>query len=195
MRGSPMYADLEKILYTKEELEKAVAEMGRRITEDYRGRQPLFVCTLRGALVFFSDLIRHIDLPLAIDSISCSSYVGTESSGTVILRKDLDENVEGRDVLVVEDIIDTGRTLHCVKEDLLKRDPASVKIVTLLDKPSRRKIELKPDYACFTIDDAFVVGYGLDYNEKYRNLPEIGILSPRIYEKKETGTQEPRTCP
>ena len=142
----------------------------------------MFICILRGSIVFFADLIRHVDLPLDIDCMAVSSYgKGTETSGMIKMEKDLREDIKGRDVIIVEDIVDTGRTLFYLKADLEKRGVNSVKLVTLLDKPSRRQTEIEADYACFTIPDAFVVGYGLDFNEKYRNLPDIGVLHPRIY--------------
>ncbi|MBR6027800.1 MAG: hypoxanthine phosphoribosyltransferase [Clostridia bacterium] len=178
-----MYADLECILLTEEELKAGIRRLGETITRDYAGKEPLLVCTLKGAVNFFADLIREIDLPLAVDFIAASSYKGTESTGKVNIRKDVDADIAGRDVLIVEDIIDTGITLNNLKTELLKRKPASLKIVTLLDKPGGRQSDLEPDYACFTIPDGFVVGYGLDYNEKYRNLPDIGILARHIYEK------------
>ena len=177
-----LYNDLDGILYTKQQLAEAVAELGRRITEDYQGKKPVMICILKGASVFFCDLIRQIDLPLEIDFMVVSSYgASTKSSGEVRLVKDLDRSVQGRDVILVEDIVDSGMTLHFLKNNMLGRGAASLKIATLLDKPARRRVELEADYSCFDIPDAFVVGYGLDYNETYRNLPDIGILSPRIY--------------
>ena len=178
-----LYNDLDGLLYTKEQLAEAVAELGARITRDYEGKKPVMVCILKGASVFFCDLIRQIDLPLEIDFMVVSSYgASTKSSGEVRLVKDLDRSVQGRDVILVEDIVDSGMTLHFLKKTMLGRGAASLKIATLLDKPARRRVELEADYSCFNIPDAFVVGYGLDYNEVYRNLPDIGILSPRIYE-------------
>ena len=177
-----MYQDLESILVTKEELAEAVRKLGERITNDYEGKRPVLVCILKGASVFFCDLIREIDLPLEIDFMVVSSYgASTKTSGEVKLVKDLDRSVQGRDVIVVEDIVDSGMTLSFLKKNLLHRGAASLRIATLLDKPARRRVELETDYSCFEIPDAFVVGYGLDYNETYRNLPDIGILSPRIY--------------
>jgi hypoxanthine phosphoribosyltransferase len=181
-----MYNDLESILVTKEELAKAVAELGQRITQDYQGKKPVLVCILKGASVFFVDLIRNIDLPLEIDFMVVSSYgASTKSSGEVKLVKDLDRSILGRDVIIVEDIVDSGMTLNFLKHTLLTRGAASLRIATLLDKPARRVAPLSVDYSCFNIPDAFVVGYGLDYNETYRNLPDIGILSPRIYASEE----------
>ena len=177
-----LYNDLDGLLYTKEQLAEAVAQLGKRITEDYAGKKPVMICILKGASVFFCDLIRQIDLPLEIDFMVVSSYgASTKSSGEVRLVKDLDRSVQGRDVILVEDIVDSGMTLSFLKKTMLGRGAASLKIATLLDKPARRRVELEADYSCFDIPDAFVVGYGLDYNETYRNLPDIGILSPRIY--------------
>ena len=179
-----LYKDLDYVLLTEDEIKAGVKKLGEQLTQDYVGRKPLFVCILRGSIVFFADLIRQVDLPLDIDCMAVSSYgSGTETSGMIKMEKDLREDVKGRDVIIVEDIVDTGRTLFYLKADLEKRGVSSVRLVTLLDKPSRRQTEIEADYACFTIPDAFVVGYGLDFNEKYRNLPDIGVLHPRIYSK------------
>jgi len=177
-----LYNDLDGLLYTKEQLAEAVEKLGRRITEDYAGKKPVMICILKGASVFFCDLIRQIDLPLEIDFMVVSSYgASTKSSGEVRMVKDLDRSVQGRDVILVEDIVDSGMTLSFLKKTLIGRGASSLRIATLLDKPARRRVDLTADYSCFEIPDAFVVGYGLDYNEVYRNLPDIGILSPRIY--------------
>jgi hypoxanthine phosphoribosyltransferase len=179
-----MYADLESILITREELGQAIKKMGETIARDYAGKEPVMIGILKGAVLFFSDLIREIDLPLKTEFMAISSYgSSTKTSGVVRILKDLDRDILGQDVLIVEDIVDTGLTLSYLKRALLERSPASIKIVTLLDKPARRRVELTPDYCCFSIPDAFVVGYGLDYDEKYRNLPDIGVLHPRIYSK------------
>lgn len=181
-----LYNDLESILYTKQQLAEAVTKLGERITHDYQGKKPVMICILKGASVFFCDLIRQIDLPLEIDFMVVSSYgASTKSSGEVRLVKDLDRSVLGRDVIIVEDIVDSGMTLNFLKRTLTSRGAASLRIATLLDKPARRRVPLSVDYSCFNIPDAFVVGYGLDYDEVYRNLPDIGVLSPRIYEGKE----------
>ncbi len=181
-----LYNDLESILYTKQQLAEAVAKLGERITHDYQGKKPVMICILKGASVFFCDLIRQIDLPLEMDFMVVSSYgASTKSSGEVRLVKDLDRSVLGRDVIIVEDIVDSGMTLNFLKRTLTSRGAASLRIATLLDKPARRRVPLTEDYSCFDIPDAFVVGYGLDYDEVYRNLPDIGVLSPRIYEGKE----------
>lgn len=176
-----IYQDLERIMYTKEDLEAAIKALGERITNDYRGKIPVFVCILKGAGMFFFDLIRQVDLPLEIDFMACSSYFGTESTGDVRLNKDLDRSIKGRDVIIVEDIVDSGATLNLLKKLLNDRGAASIRIATLLDKPSRRKTPLTVDYSCFEIPNEFVVGYGLDYNELYRNVPEVGVLSPHVY--------------
>jgi len=178
-----LYEDLASVLYTRQQLQAAVEELGQRITQDYQGKAPFMICILKGASVFFCDLIRHINLPLEIDFMSTSSYgASTISSGEVKLVKDLDRSILGRDVLLVEDIVDTGMTLNYLKRILTGRGAASLRIVALLDKPTRREAPLTVDYTCFQIPDAFVVGYGLDYNERYRNLPDVGILSPAIYD-------------
>ncbi len=181
-----LYQDLADILYSREQLQAAVKELGERITRDYQGKAPVMICILKGASVFFCDLIREIDLPLEIEFMATSSYgASTVSSGEVKLVKDLDRSILGRDVLLVEDIVDTGMTLNYLKKTLTSRGAASLRIVTLLDKPSRRVAPLTVDYTCFEIPDAFVVGYGLDYNERYRNLPDVGILSPKVYAPEE----------
>lgn len=178
-----LYEDLESILYSEAQLKEAVSQLGERITRDYQGKKPVMVCILKGASVFFCDLIRQIDLPLEIDFMVVSSYGnGTSTTGEVEIKKDLGRSINGRDVIVVEDIVDSGTTLSYLKKVLDGRGVASLRICSLLDKPSRRRVPLSVDYSCFEIPDAFVVGYGLDYAEGYRNLPDIGILAPRIYE-------------
>ena len=174
--------DIAEILIGAEELQAKIAELGRQISEDYRGRDPLLICLLRGAVVFLSDLIRAIDIPLEMDFMAISSYgASTESSGVVRLVMDLKSNITGRNVLIVEDIVDTGRTLAYMLENLQTRRPADIKVCTLLSKPSRREVQVKLDYLGFEIPDRFVVGYGLDYAENYRNLPFIGVLKPELY--------------
>ena len=180
--NAKLYQDLTKILVTREEISAAVKKLGQQITKDYEGRELMVVGILKGAIVFYSDLIREIDLPLRTDFMAVSSYgSATKSSGVVQLRKDLDRPIEGMDVLIVEDIVDSGMTLSYLKRVFADRGAASVRIATLLDKPARRRVDLKADYFCFEIPDEFVVGYGLDFDEKYRNLPDIGVLHPRIY--------------
>ncbi len=182
-RNSELYKDLEKVLITKDEIAEKVKELGRTITKDYEGKKPVLVCILKGASVFFTDLIREIDLPLTLDFMAISSYgSATKTSGVVRILKDLDNDILGKDVIIVEDIVDTGVTLSYLMKILIQRGARSLKIAALLDKPARRKVpDLHVDYMCFDIPDAFVVGYGLDYDQTYRNLPDIGILSPKIY--------------
>ncbi|MDO5436549.1 MAG: hypoxanthine phosphoribosyltransferase [Clostridia bacterium] len=182
-RNEAIYEDLCGILLTREEIAEKVREIGKKITEDYQGKEPVMICILKGASVFFTDLIREIALPLTTDFMSISSYgSSTKSSGVVRVLKDLDRNILDKDVIIVEDIVDSGTTLCYLKQMLAGRGPRSLKIAALLDKPDgRRGNDLKVDYWCFNIPDKFVVGYGLDYDEKYRNLPDIGILDPRIY--------------
>lgn len=156
--------------------------MGQKISQDYAGKNPLLVSVLKGSVVFMSDLMRAIDIPCQIDFMMVSSYgAGVKTSGVVKIIKDLDSPLSGKDLLIVEDILDSGMTLSYLKEILEARNPSSVRIATLLDKPDRRKVDIKPDYTCFTVPDEFVVGYGLDYAERYRNLPYIGVLKPEVY--------------
>lgn len=177
-----MHQDEKEILLTSEQIANRVKELGRQITEDYKGQSVLMVGILRGAVVFFADLVKNIDLDVRFDFMVVSSYGnGSQSTGEVRIDKDLAQPIEGMNVIIVEDIIDTGFTLKNLKRLLLTRNPASLKICSLLDKPSRRKVELEGDYIGFTVPNEFVVGYGLDYAEKYRNLPDIGILKPEIY--------------
>ena len=179
-----LYQDLDRVLVRREEIAAAVEQLGKKITEDYAGKEPIFVGILKGAVVFYSDLIRQVDLPLQTGFMAVSSYgAATHSTGVVKIDLDLKLDVTGRDILIVEDIVDSGMTLHYLKQHLSDRGAASIRICTLLDKPARRRVDLQADYFCFTIPDEFVVGYGLDYAEKYRNLPDIGVLSRRIYEK------------
>lgn len=179
---SSLYQDLREVLLTHAQIQARIEEMGRELTEAYSGCDLVCVCILKGAALFFSDLVRAIDLPLHMDFMSISSYgSATKSSGVVRILKDLDKDIVGRHVLVIEDIVDTGLTLSFLRENLVARGAASLKVCTLLDKPSRRKTELIPDYKGFVIEDKFVVGYGLDYDERYRNLPDIGVLKPEVY--------------
>ena len=178
-----MINDVERVLLSEEELAARISEMGAKITADYAGKEILMIGVLRGAVVFMADLARAIKVPVAIDFMAVSSYgSGTSSSGVVRILKDLDEDVEGKHVLVVEDIIDSGLTLNYLLDNLKSRKPSSIKLCTLLNKPERRKVEVNIDYNGFTIPDEFVIGYGLDYAEKYRNLPFIGVLKPEIYQ-------------
>lgn len=165
------------VLIDQEELSARIADLAREIRQDFPSGQLHFVCVLKGAFLFLGDLIRVMEGHVTIDFMACSSYgAGTSSTGEVRLSKDLDSGLEGRDVIIVEDIVDTGLTLHYLQEILLARGPRSLRTACLLSKPSRRKIDVKVDYIGFTIEDRFVVGYGLDYAEQYRNLPYIGIL-------------------
>ena len=174
--------EIEKILLSESEIKEIVARLGKQITEDYRGKNLLVVSVLKGSIMIMADLLREIKIPCKIDFMSVSSYgSGTQSSGHVKIIKDLDINLNGYDILIVEDILDSGMTLSNLKEILLTRKPASVKICTFLDKPERRKADITADYVGKQVPDEFVVGYGLDYDEKYRNLPYVGILSPSVY--------------
>lgn len=177
--------DIERVLVTKEELAQACQRLGQQITKDYEGKEILVVGILRGAAVFMADLVREIDCYLSIDFMDVSSYGdATTSSGEVKIIKDLNDRVEGKHVLIVEDIIDTGRTLHYIIGMLEHRQAASVKICTLLDKPERREIdEVIPDYIGIEVPNEFVVGYGLDFQQNYRNLPYIGVLKPEVYQE------------
>ncbi|MEG1952957.1 MAG: hypoxanthine phosphoribosyltransferase [Hydrogenoanaerobacterium sp.] len=177
-----MKDDILKVLITEEEIKAKVAEVGAQISRDYKGKNLLLVSVLKGSFIFMADLLRAIDIHARIDFMSVSSYGhGVKTSGVVKIVKDLDMPIDNYDVLIVEDILDSGLTLNYIKEILQKRNPKSFKIATLLDKPERRKVDLQADYTCFSVPDEFVVGYGLDYAEKYRNLPYVGVLKPEFY--------------
>ncbi|ATW25559.1 hypoxanthine phosphoribosyltransferase [Candidatus Formimonas warabiya] len=179
-----MKKDLKKVLVTEKEIKSKIKEMGEAISQDYQGKEILVVGILKGSVVFMGDLVRKIKLPLQIDFMEVSSYgKSTESSGAVRILKDLETNIEGRNVLIVEDIVDTGLTLSYLVKILKARKPASLKICTFLNKPSRRKVALEADYNGYDIPDEFVVGYGLDFNEKYRNIPYVAVLKPEAYQK------------
>ncbi len=179
-----MKSDIEKILLTEGEIAEKVKELGATLANEYREKNPLVICVLKGAVVFMADLIRQMDIDCEMDFMAVTSYGdSTESSGVVRILKDLDTSVQNRHVLIVEDIMDSGLTLSRLVDMLRHRDAASVKVVTLLNKPERRKVDIVPDYSGFTIPDEFVVGYGLDYAERYRNLPYIGVLKPQVYTK------------
>ena len=179
-----MRDDIQSILLTEEQIRSRVREMGAEISRDYAGKEPLFVGVLKGCFVFMADLMRCVDLPCSVDFMAVSSYGNaTTTTGAVKINKDLSQDVEGRDIVIVEDILDSGVTLGYLTKYLQNRRPASITIATLLDKPSRRKADVHAKYSGFEVPDAFVVGYGLDYAEKYRNLPYIGILKPEIYSK------------
>lgn len=175
--------DVCEVLISEEELNRICKDLGAQISKDYAGKNLLLVSVLKGAVVFLSDLLREITCDCRIDFMAVSSYNGTKSTGFVKFKKDLDISPEGCDILIVEDILDSGVTLAYLKNILADRNAASIKICTLLDKPENRKADIKADYVGATIPDKFVVGYGLDYDEKYRNLPYVGVLSPSVYEK------------
>ena len=179
-----MDRDIETILLTQQQIQARIEELGEILTRDYEGKNPVVVGVLKGVVVFYADMIRHIKTPCQLDFMWISSYAGTQSSG-MLVRQDVTADIKGRHVLILEDIFDTGNSLDFTVKHLMSKEPASLKICTLLDKPERRKegITLQADYTGFTIPNAFVVGYGLDYNEKYRNLPYVGILKPEVYTK------------
>ena len=177
-----MHNNIAKILISESELQDRVRELGARISKDYSGKDLLLICVLKGGVLFLSDLLRAITIPVSIDFMATSSYgASTESSGVVRIIKDLDIPIEGRDVLIVEDIIDTGHTLDYLLRILDERRPASLRICTLLNKAERRELEIQVDYIGFEIPNEFVVGYGLDYGERYRNLPYVGVLKSDCY--------------
>lgn len=177
-----MKNDIKEVLFTEEQLRQKVDELGAQITADYRGKNPLVVSVLKGSYVFMADLTRRIDVPCTVDFMVVSSYgTGTKTSGEVQIIKDLENSIDGRDLLIVEDILDSGVTLSYLMKVLTARGANSIRLCTLLSKPDRRKVDVKIDYLGFEIPDEFVVGYGLDFAEKYRNLPYIGILKPSVY--------------
>lgn len=178
-----MHQDIEKVLITQAEIRTKVEELGQVLSHHYAGKNPLVVCILKGASIFLADLIRAMKVDLQMDFMAVSSYgTSSKSSGVVRIIKDLEQNIQGRHVLIIEDIVDTGLTLSYLLENLKTRGPADVRICTLLDKPSRRKVKIKVDYNGFSIPDEFVVGYGLDYQERYRNLPDVCVLKKEIYQ-------------
>ncbi len=179
-----METNIEKVLLSEEQIQKKVEELAEILSKEYAGKNPIFVGVLKGVVIFFADMVRRITVPCEIDFMCLSSYGGTNSTGNVMVKKDLSVDIKGRHVVILEDIYDTGNSLAFLHKYLLDRQPASLKICTLLDKPERRKpgIDLKPEYVGFTIPNEFVVGYGLDFNEFYRNLPYIGVLKPEAYQ-------------
>lgn len=179
-----MEKDIQQILLSEETIRRRVEELGKLLTEEYAGKDPVVVGVLKGVVVFYSDMIRQIRVPCQMDFMWLSSYSGTNSTGELIVRRDVSVDIKNRHVLILEDIYDTGTSLDFTYRHLMSKGPASLKICTLLDKPERRKpgITLKPDYVGFTIPNEFVVGYGLDYNEHFRNLPYVGILKPEAYQ-------------
>ena len=180
-----MERDIQEILLSEEQIRARIEELGQELTREYEGKDPVIVGVLKGVVVFYADMIRKINVPCQMDFMWISSYAGTESTGNMIVRRDVSVDIKGRHVLILEDIFDTGNSLDFTAKHLLAKEPASLKICTLLDKPEGRKpgITLKADYVGFTIPNAFVVGYGLDFNEHYRNLPYVGVLKPEAYEK------------
>ncbi len=173
--------DIQRVLVTEEEIEQRIRTVGAEISRDFKGKDPVFVGVLKGCFMFMADLMRRVDISCSMDFMAVSSYSGANSTGAVKINKDLREDICDRHIILVEDILDSGVTLNYLKKYLMVRQPASISVATLLDKPARRRADIQADYFCFEIPDAFVVGYGLDYNERYRNLPYIGILKPEIY--------------
>lgn len=177
-----MYEDVAEILLSEEQIQQRVRELAQQVSEDYQGKDLLLVCVLKGGVVFLTDLMRHLSIPHAVDFMAISSYgASTESSGVVRILMDLNTSIEGKNVLIVEDIVDTGHTLDYILRNLSTRLPASLKVCALLNKPSRRLLEVPLDYVGFDIPNKFVIGYGLDFGEKYRNLPFVGVLKPEFY--------------
>lgn len=180
-----MEKDIQRILLTEQQIQDKIEELGKLLSEEYAGKDPVVVGVLKGVVVFYADMLRRITVPCQTDFMWISSYCGTTSTGTMQVKRDISTDIKGRHVLILEDIYDTGNSLDFTYHHLLSKEPASLKVCTLLDKPERRKpgITLKPDYVGFTIPNEFVVGYGLDFNEHYRNLPYVGVLKPEAYEK------------
>ena len=180
-----MRNDMKEILLTEEQIQTKVKELAAQISKDYAGKNPIFVGVLKGVVIFFADMVRSVDIPCEIDFMSISSYSGANSTGRTEIRKDVSVDIKDRHVVILEDIFDTGTSLTFTVNHLLNKQPASLAVCTFLDKPERRKpgVTLIPEYVGYTVPNEFVVGYGLDYNERYRNLPYIGILKPEIYEK------------
>lgn len=180
-----MHNDIKEILITSEQIQNRIQELGKELLRDYADKNPIFVGVLKGVVVFYADMIRAFDAPCQLDFMRISSYKGTQSTGNMVVRQDIAEDLQGRHVVILEDILDTGRSLRFTRDYLRFKGAASVKICTLLDKPEGRlpDVDIEADYVGFTIPNAFVVGYGLDYNEKYRNLPYVGILKPEVYDK------------
>ncbi len=178
-----MDQNIQEILLTEEQIKNRIAELGRILSEEYRGKNPVIIGVLKGVVLFYADMVRQLDIPCQMEFMWISSYEGTDSTGNIVVRQDVAADIQDRHVLILEDIFDTGNSLSFVHQHLMEKKPASLKICTLLDKPSRRKpgITLQADYVGFTIPNSFVVGYGLDYNEYYRNLPYVGVLKPEAY--------------
>ena len=180
-----MDKDIQQVLFTEQQLQARIAELGEILTRDYEGKNPVVVGVLKGVVMFYADMIRQIKTHCEMDFMVLSSYEGTDSTGKAVLKKDLNVDIHGRHVVILEDIFDTGNSLEFITNHLMNKQPASLKICTLLDKPERRNpaVTLQPDYTGFVIPNEFVVGYGLDYNEHYRNLPYVGVLKPEVYTK------------
>ena len=180
-----MERNIKQILLTEEQIKARIKEMGEELTREYAGKDPVVVGVLKGVVVFYADMIREIRVPCQMDFMWISSYAGTQSTGSMQVRRDVSADIKGRHVLILEDIFDTGNSLDFTVKHLLSKEPASLKICTLLDKPERRNpsVTLQPDYTGFTIPNEFVVGYGLDFDEHYRNLPYVGVLKPEAYQK------------
>ena len=177
-------SEIERVLLSETQIADRIKELAKEIDKDYQGKEVIAICILKGSVIFFADLIRAMKTPTSVEFMKVSSYgFGTSSSGRLSVGLDLFTNIEGKEVLIVEDIIDSGNTMYALKEMLKTRNPASLRIVTLLDKPARRTVDINADYTCFEIEDEFVIGYGLDYAERYRDLPYVGILSRWVYEK------------
>ena len=180
-----MTNNIEKVLLSEEQIQNRIREMGEELSREYAGKNPIFVGVLKGVVVFYADMVRRITVPCQFDFMWISSYSGTESKGQMEVKRDISQDIKGRHVVILEDIFDTGNSLQYTYHHLLKKDPASLKICTLLDKPERRNpnVTVKADYTGFVIPNEFVVGYGLDFNEYYRNLPYVGVLKPEAYQK------------
>ena len=178
-----MEKDIQEVLLSEEQIKARIRELGAILSAEYAGKDPVVVGVLKGVVVFYADMIRELNVPCQMDFMWISSYAGTNSTGTMQVKRDVSVDIKGRHVLILEDIFDTGHSLDFTYHHLLSKEPASLKICTLLDKPSRRdpRVTLQPDYVGFTVPNAFVVGYGLDYNEHYRNLPYVGVLKPEAY--------------
>lgn len=178
-----IHPNVEYVMITEQQIKRRIKAMGKKLDKVYEGKKPVVLCILKGSSIFFADLIRSMKTTLSVDFMSVSSYgSSTVSSGELKIRTDVSTDIAGRDVLIVEDIIDSGNTLYRLKKLLAERNPSSINIVTLLDKPARREADITPDYTCFVIEDEFVIGYGLDYDEEYRNLPYVGVLKRSVYE-------------
>ncbi len=180
---SRIHPDVERIMYGEDQIKERVCALAKEIKKEYADKEPVFVAILKGSIMFFADLMREFDFPMTMDFMSVSSYGSGTVSRELVFRKDLDYPIEGKNVVLVEDIIDTGNTLYVLRKKLLERNPASLKIIALLDKKARREADIEADYVGFPCEDEFVIGYGLDYDERYRELPYVGVLRRSIYEK------------